>query len=715
MPVMIAVLCILAIAYRYYSAFLAARVATLDDTKQTPAELNNDGQNFHPTSKWVLFGHHFAAISGAGPLIGPVLAAQFGYLPGLLWIVIGVCLAGAVQDFLVLSMSIRRGGRSLAQIAYSDVGKTAGTAATLAILFIIVIALAGLGRVVVNSLGGEEVKYPADAAFIYPTQARLEGLDPATEKAYSYSDEYEIPAGTQMVWNKKQSTLTFTSPFVLRIPKPTPQTEADIRNGIIPAGAARVVPGSSWGTFTIACTIPIALLVGFYMYRLRKGATVEASLIGGALTIAATIAGGWLAHSRFASAFDLSTEQVKWAMGIYGFIAAVLPVWVLLTPRDYLSSFLKIGTILVLVIGTLIANPKFEAPAFNSVFVGGGPIIAGKIFPFLFITIMCGAISGFHALVSSGTTPKMITRESHARTIGYGAMLIEGLVGVVAMIAAAALPVQDYYAMNMRLDAAPKFEKSIALVGGGGGIEHLNQYETLTQESLHGRVGGAVTLAVGMAHIFDGFARRFSSGEWLDAMWKYWYHFAIMFEALFILTTIDAGTRIGRFLLQEVAGKFHPQLGIAGGWPSAIISTAVMVVSWTYFMGIDSFNVIWAMFGIANQMLAVIALAIVTAYLFNVGKGKYAWVTVLPMCVVFTTTSSAAVTMLAGLTDGIRAQIHANGFSLANATLRNALIQSALILVQLVCAIIVIVACAMRVWRVSEGEKQRGFAVAQPA
>jgi len=409
-----------------------------------------------------------------------------------------------------------------------------------------------------------------------------------------------------------------------------------------------VMPGSAWGTFTIAATIPIALFVGLYMYRLRPGRTVEASIIGATLTIAATVAGAWVAQHPIGHFFNLTTTQVTWAMAIYGFVAAVLPVWVLLAPRDYLSSFLKIGTIALLVIGTIIANPKLEAPAFNEVFKSGGPIVDGKIFPFLFITIMCGAISGFHALVSSGTTPKMIMRESHARTIGYGAMLMEGLVAVVAMIAAAALPTPDYYAMNTQLAKAPEYHDRILSVEGGGGIEHIADYENLTHESLRGRTGGAVTLAVGMAHIFDKAVARVSvAGEQsMRSLWKYWYHFAIMFEALFILTTIDAGTRIGRFLLQEVAGKLHPQLGRTNWWPGAIVSTILIVAGWAWFIDANSFTTIWKMFGIANQMLAVIALTIVTTCIINEGKARYAWVTLVPIAVVMVTTGSAAVIML---------------------------------------------------------------------
>jgi carbon starvation protein len=450
------------------------------------------------------------------------------------------------------------------------------------------------------------------------------------------------------------------------------------------------------------------------MYRIRPGKVLEASLIGGTLTIVATVAGAAVPGTALGHALNLSAGGVTLAMAIYGFIAAVLPVWVLLAPRDYLSSFLKIGTIALLVIGTILANPHLDAPAFNHTFFAGGPTVKGQIFPFLFITIMCGAISGFHALVSSGTTPKMMDKETQARTIGYGAMLIEGLVGVVAMIAAASLPVRDYYAMNTELSAMPAFHDRILQVAGAGGVEHINMYEDYTKESLRGRTGGAVTLAVGMAHIFDGAAQRFAprAEEALKNLWKYWYHFAIMFEALFILTTIDAGTRIGRFLLQEVAGKIHPSLGISGGWPSAIISTALIVFGWAWFMNSDQFMTIWAMFGIANQMLAVIALAIVSAYLANVGKARYLWVTVLPMLVVMTTTSTAAVQMLIGQIDGICTQLGNTSVSMwKNQVLINATLQAACIAAMMISGFIVILSAALKIWKTTSGLKidSRGF------
>jgi carbon starvation protein len=704
MPVMIAILCLMAIAFRYYSAWIAARVAVLDDARITPAVRLNDGQNYHPTSKWVLFGHHFAAISGAGPLIGPVLAAQFGYLPGLLWIVIGVCLGGAVQDFLVLVASTRRGGRSLAQIAFQEIGRVGGTTAMTAILFIIVIALAGLGKVVVNALGGEKVVYPADAHFI----ARASEMDIFKRDAHGI---YHIPAGAVLRWGQG-SSMKFVESFDLYTPVPIKPEFADGAFNFklsFPKGSYRIMPGSPWGTFTIAATIPIALFVGLYMYKLRPGKTVEASIIGATLTLAATVAGAWVANHPIGQWFNMTTTEVTWAMAIYGFVAAVLPVWVLLAPRDYLSSFLKIGTIGLLVIGTLIANPKLEAPAYNHIFSGGGPTVGGKIFPFLFITIMCGAISGFHALVSSGTTPKMIAKESHARTIGYGAMLMEGLVAVVAMIAAAALPTQDYYAMNTQLAKVPEFHDRILQVGGGGGIEHITDYETLTQESLRGRTGGAVTLAVGMAHIFDQAMKKVSIAgeESMRSLWKYWYHFAIMFEALFILTTIDAGTRIGRFLLQEVAGKLHPKFGQTGWWPGAIVSTILIVAGWAWFIDSNNFDTIWKMFGIANQMLAVIALTIVTVCIVNEGKARYAWVTVAPLAVVMTTTSSAAIYLLAGHYATWTTQM---AKTIPDKTLLfNTALQSFLIFAMLFCTVTII---ASGIARILKGARQPvGFPV----
>jgi carbon starvation protein len=653
MPLMIGVLAALAVAYRYYSAFLAARVAALDDARTTPAHTKFDGQNYYPTNKWVLFGHHFAAISGAGPLIGPVLAIQFGYLPGLLWLVLGVCLAGAVQDMLVLAASVRRGGQSLAGIAREEIGRPAGVATAVAILYIIVIALAGLGIVVVKALGGEEVPMKAGTVLVYP-----EGSSFNKTRFPNGPNLYDVPPRTTYRFgDRPDDTLVFQESFRLSVPGATPLKGNAVGPGwILPDGAKRLVPGSSWGTFTIACTIPIALFVGWYMYRFRPGKVIEASLLGAAAVLAVTFAGVLVPGSPLEAIFLLSRNKTIAAIAVYGFVASVLPVWLLLAPRDYLSSFLKIGTIALLVVGVIVANPLLQAPAVNHHFSGGGgPYFDGPVFPYVFICIMCGAISGFHSLVSSGTTPKMIDRESQIRMIGYGAMLMEGLVGVVALIAAAALPNTMYYDINIDLAKRPKYAQALkameadhdghaAAPGGRAGDDgsELVTMERNVQESLHGRTGGAVTLAVGMARIFS---RAIPNMEWLI---KYWYHFAIMFEALFILTTIDAGTRIGRFMVQEFLGKAWRPLGDLESIPAAMLATGLVVFAWAYFIWSGSVETIWPMFGVANQLLAVIALAVVSTVLVNSGRGRYLPITLLPMLFVATTTTTAAYYEITG-------------------------------------------------------------------
>lgn len=660
MPILLLILVLLAVAYRYYSAFLAAKVAVLDDTRLTPAHRFYDGQNYHPTNRWVLFGHHFAAISGAGPLIGPVLAIQYGYMPGLLWLVIGVCLAGAVQDMLVLAASVRRDGKSLAEIARTELGYPAMLAAALAILFIVIIALAGLGFVVVKALGGEEVKLPAGLHITLPPEGGL----PPPQSQSGGRQLYHFPPGCVLRYPNDTRPTHRPEGFTLAVPAETP-LQPQSGTVSLPAGCTQVVPGSSWGTFTIACTIPIALLVGWWMYRLRPGRVVEASLVGALLTLAAVIAGNWIPGSPLAPYFTLSREQTILALCLYGFVAAVLPVWLLLGPRDYLSSFLKIGTVVLLVLSVLLANPPLQAPPLNEVFLNGGPTFPGSIFPFVFICIMCGAISGFHSLVSSGTTPKMVERESHIRSIGYGAMLIEGLVGVVALITAASLPQDLYYAMNIGIDAAPRWQGAVQQVEERYGLHlpaeaadplhaaqvdaphHLDLAqveERVGGEALRGRTGGAVTLAVGMALIFeDAFRWLGITGQWLL---KYWYHFAIMFEALFILTTIDAGTRIARFLLQESAGRLYPPLARTDWLPGALLATALVTAGYGWLIHTGSIDTIWPMFGIANQGLAVLALALVTTWLVNSGRGRLAWVTALPMLFVLSTTTSAAAIMV---------------------------------------------------------------------
>ncbi|MGL6095832.1 MAG: carbon starvation CstA family protein [Fimbriiglobus sp.] len=658
MPVMALVLVIFAIAYRYYSAFLAAKVAALDDTRVTPAHRFNDGQNYHPTNRWVLFGHHFAAISGAGPLIGPVLAIQYGYMPGLIWLVVGVCCAGAVQDMLVLAASVRRDGKSLAEIARHELGRPAALIASLAILFIVVIALAGLGFVVVKALGGEEAKLPDGTKIVSPSPIEY---DEARKV-------YRVPANSKVFYSADDPGSQRSEAFQLRLYQKcyfdtigTPEQTL-----ILSKGNVQVIPGSSWGTFTIAATIPIALLTGLWMYRIRPGKVVEASLIGGFLVLAATVGGSLIPGSPLERFFSLDKTETILALTIYGFIAAVLPVWLLLGPRDYLSSFLKIGTVVLLIGSVMVANPPLQAPMLNEVFINGGPTFPGAIFPFVFICVMCGAVSGFHSLVSSGTTPKMVDKESHIRGIGYGAMLIESVVGVTALIAAASLPPDLYYDINIAIDRAPEFQAQVATINerygvpklpveandplhaaGVGHVGHLDLgtiEEKVGGESLRGRTGGAVTLAVGMSVVFErAFAILGVSGDW---MLKYWYHFAIMFEALFILTTIDAGTRIGRFLLQETMGRVYAPFGRPDWLPGAILASAGITASWGFLISTGSIDTIWPMFGVANQLLAVLALALVTTWLVNTGRGRFAPLLLVPMLFVVATTLTAGTILV---------------------------------------------------------------------
>ena len=548
LPIIVGALCILAIAYRYYSAFIAAKVLTLDDSRPVPSQTMYDGHNYYPTNKWVLFGHHFAAISGAGPLIGPVLAAQFGFLPGLLWLVIGVCLGGAVHDFMILAASVRRKGKSLVEIARTEISPLSGLVAGIAILFIVVIALAGLGLVVVNALAE-----------------------------------------------------------------------------------------SPWGTFTVGFTIPLALFMGLYMYRFRKGKIVEASVIGVMGMLLAVYLGGRIADSSWAAAFTLSPHKVTLLMAGYGFVASVLPVWLLLCPRDYLSSYLKIGTVAFLIIGVILVHPNLQMPAVTPFVSGGGPVIPGKVYPFVFITIACGAISGFHSLISSGTTPKMIAKESDARMIGYGSMLMEGVVGVVALIAATSLFPGDYFAINTPQKTDAQKANYVRMVdaetaqGFNLQTQELDRLEAESGEKVRGRTGGAVTLALGIAKIFDGIPG-------LRGLMKYWYHFAIMFEALFILTTIDTGTRVARFLVGEFGGRVFRRLEEPDWLPGSILTSALVVAAWTAFIWNGSVATIWPMFGIANQLLAAIALCVATTVIINMGKAKYCWVTIAPLSFVATTT-----------------------------------------------------------------------------
>ena len=545
------------VAYRFYSRFLATRVLALDDTRITPAVRLSNGRDFVPTSRWVLFGHHFAAIAGAGPLVGPVLAAQFGYLPGTIWIVVGVILGGAVQDFVILTGSLRRDGKSLGQMAKEEIGPVTGLLAMVAILSIMVILLAVLALIIVKALAQ-----------------------------------------------------------------------------------------SPWGVFTLLCTIPIAFGMGFWMKVWRPGKTVEAT-IGGLLLLALALVGGrWVAASpTLGPMFTLSSVTIAWGIIGYGFIASVLPVWMLLAPRDYLSTFVKIGTIVALALGIMITLPTLHLPAVTRFVDGTGPVFAGSVFPFCFITIACGAISGFHALVASGTTPKMIARESDARVIGYGAMVMESFVAVMAMCAAAILDPGAYFAINAPLALlGGSAETAIHAVQQWGFTLAPGQMEALARSvgetTLMARTGGAPTLAVGMAQIFSG-----AFGQSLTALW---YHFAILFEALFILTTIDAGTRGGRFMFQELAGHVWKPLGRTSWYPSTVFASAAIAAAWGWFLlqgvadPLGGINSLWPLFGISNQLLAVVALAVGTTLIIRSGRARHAWTTLLPLAWLLIVTTTAA-------------------------------------------------------------------------
>jgi carbon starvation protein len=583
-------------------------------------------------------------------------------MPGLIWIVVGVCLAGAVQDMLVLAASVRRGGRSLAEIARTDIGALAGGTASVAILFVVVIALSGLGVVVVKALGGEEIKLAAGTTFQLPVGAE------ASLWRDGVKDYAKLPPGTRIVYpngaevvRSEEFTVARALPADERLQLDGPRSSAQAVHNVtplrpsedgalsLPDGVTQAVRGSSWGTFTIACTVPIALAIGLYMYKIRKGRVVEASILGAAAVLAATVAGNWVPGSALEPYFQLTRNQTIVAICAYGFIASVLPVWLLLCPRDYLSSFLKIGTVALLVGAVIVANPRMNAPMVNEFFVsGGGPYFKGALFPFCFICIMCGAISGFHALVASGTTPKMISRESDVRPIGYGAMLIEGLVGIMALIAAASLPPGDYWAINIDLSQVSNYADTLEKMDAGTDNLALIEQQ-VGGESLRGRTGGAVTLAVGMAQIFRDAMSRIGGGAIdLESVIKYWYHFAIMFEALFILTTIDTGTRIARFLLQEALGKVYAPFDRTDWLPGAVLSTAAVTAAWGGLIWTGSIDTIWPMFGIANQVLAVIALAVVTTVMVNAGRGRYAPLTILPMLFVIATTLTAGYQMITG-------------------------------------------------------------------
>ena len=536
--------CVFAIAYRFYGLFLARKVLNLQEDRETPAVTINDGHDYVKTNKYVLFGHHFAAIAAAGPLLGPVLAAQFGYMPGALWILIGCVLAGAVHDMIVLFASVRHKGKSLSVIAEIEISKSAGKVASISILFILILTLAGLSIAVVNAM--------------------------------------------------------FNSP---------------------------------WGTFTVFATIPIAMIMGIYMQKVRPGDIKGGSIIGVILLGVSLLAGPYVAADpTLAKMLTFSKKELAVIIPVYGFFASVLPVWFLLVPRDYLSTYLKIGTIAALAIGIVFVNPTMQMPAFTTHVFGGGPVIPGAVFPFMFITIACGALSGFHAIIGSGTTPKMIANEKDILFVGYGAMLTEGFVAIMALIAACVLVPADYFAIN----AAPAAFAKL-------GITTVNLPELARQvgEEVQGRPGGAVSLAVGMAYIF-------SSVPFMKGMMAYWYHFAIMFEAVFILTAVDAGTRVGRYLLQELLGRVYKPFSDNSWTPGVVICSVLFTGAWGYLVYTGDISTIWPLFGMANQLLASCALIVGTTMLIRLGKAKYAWTTAVPGLLVWPTVMWAGYMNITG-------------------------------------------------------------------
>ncbi len=595
MPFVIGAFAVLALAYRFYYSFITAKVLMLNDNEVAPSIRLFDKNNYFPMPKWVVFGHHFAAIAGAGPLVGPVLAAQFGFMPGFIWMLVGAVMAGGVHDLVILTASMRYDGKSLAEIAKAEISSFSGTITSVAVLIILIIALAGLGVVVVNALAE-----------------------------------------------------------------------------------------SSWGTFTIAATIPIAIFMGLWMFKFRKGRTVEATIIGVILLSLAVIYGKYVPGSPYESWFTFDRKTLTIMLAGYGFFASALPVWLLLSPRDYLSSIMKLAVILMLAVGIIIVAPEIKMPSFTPFIHGGGPVIPGTLFPYLFITIACGAISGFHALVSSGTTPKMIMKESHIKAVAVGSMLSEAMVSILALIAATSLFPLDYFQINVSPEKFQHFLPQLKALG----FTQTNLIDLSSQvgEVIAGRPGGAVSLAVGMAQIF-------SSIPGLSGLMSYWYHFAIMFEALFILTTIDAGTRIARFILQEAMGKIYAPFGRTNWLPGNLITSLLVVFAWGYFIYTGTVATIWPMFGVANQLLATLALAIGTSFLINNGKRRYMWITLIPMIFVGVTTITGGIMNLFN--------IYIPQINVPNTKIQG-IINSLLTSIILICVILIISEASKRWFKVDK-------------
>jgi carbon starvation protein len=613
-----------AVGYRFYSSFIAAKLLAIDPLRATPAERLDNGRDFVPTNKWVVFGHHFAAIAGPGPLVGPVLAAQFGYLPGTLWIIAGAVLGGCIQDFVILLFSVRRDGKSMTEMAKTEIGKIGGFVSYLAVISIIIILLGAVALVVVNAL-----------------------------------------------------------------------------------------KSSPWGTFTIAMTMPIAVLMGLYLHRIRPGKVLEASVLGFVLVLAAIFGGQWVSQSAsWAAVFTLSGGTLAMLLIGYGFAASVLPVWLLLAPRDYLSTFVKLGTIALLAIGIVVLRPSLHMPPLTRFIDGSGPVFAGTVFPFAFITIACGAVSGFHSLISSGTTPKLISREPETRMVGYGGMLAESMVAVMAMIAASVLQPGVYFAVNSPAGIVGQAPQTAAATISAWGFpvtaaEMSSLAHAVGEQTLFNRTGGAPAFAVGMAHIFSN-----SLGG--QAVMALWYHFAIMFEALFILTVLDAGTRVGRFMLQDALGHIWKPLGRTSWYPSILFTSGLMVAAWGYFLWqgvkdpLGGINSLWPLFGICNQLLATVALCVATTIIVKMGRARYVLVTLIPLCWLVAVTFTASYHKVLNPNPRIGFLAHARQLASAGGDARlifNDRLDAAVAGVLVVLVAVVLIESALEWARVLSGRK----------